>query len=534
MTNEPKADSSDRKDSRSSWVGPCLAVLSALSVVPLWLVDIPPMQDLPNHLLKVDVFRKYLAGDAHAREIYALNLRPLSNYTFYVFLLITAPLFGLVGASKVFASVYLLTLPAAFFAWVRRANPAGLVLSLAVPALGYNLFFVKGNLNFCLSLAIYLAWLAVFARPERREVANMALLSSLSILLYFTHGLVFLALVGVVTCVVLADRRRHVAVRALALLPGLLLFVTQLLVQLGDADGARPMKPIFAWPDRTLLAGAFTWLLEPHGPSWTRGLALIWLVVVLCAAIATGWSLFSQLRERPRLATLLREERFLVAGLALFGALLAAPVRLEDWGHFRGRFFPLVALTLLGCLRLPKGHASSVVAGALLSVGALGIFAQNAFELRHGSERVSEYLAGASVIESGASVLPVHGISPDADAPVFHNLHSWGYYQLARDTWSPYMQAYASYMPVVYRDEPWRSLENPGPAELPREDIERAADCFDYVVVWGRIASRTREAIAELYEPVLSQENLAVFANRDGIRRRTPATAPACREAARK
>ena len=43
-----------------------------------------------SHLLKVNVAQRYIAGDARVREIYSLNLRPISNYTCYVVMLLLA------------------------------------------------------------------------------------------------------------------------------------------------------------------------------------------------------------------------------------------------------------------------------------------------------------------------------------------------------------------------------------------------------------------------------------------------------------
>jgi len=67
--------------SEDRWNRILLLLLSLGALAPIWAAPIPPLQDLPNHLLKVDIVLRWLRGETGVRQVYALNLRPLANYT---------------------------------------------------------------------------------------------------------------------------------------------------------------------------------------------------------------------------------------------------------------------------------------------------------------------------------------------------------------------------------------------------------------------------------------------------------------------
>ena len=54
------------KDIRAAGEAPAvpalLALLLAGALVPIWIAPLPPLQDLPNHLLKVDILRRWMHG----------------------------------------------------------------------------------------------------------------------------------------------------------------------------------------------------------------------------------------------------------------------------------------------------------------------------------------------------------------------------------------------------------------------------------------------------------------------------------------
>ena len=141
------------EDSARGPLAAAMTLLAAAALVPLWLPGPLPLQDLPNHLLKVDVLRHWLAGDPQAREVFDLNLRPVPNLTCYLVLLALSPLMDLMTAARVLLSGCVLALCWAVWVLVRRVNADDAAVVLVAPGLAYTDFLSKGFLNFVLALA---------------------------------------------------------------------------------------------------------------------------------------------------------------------------------------------------------------------------------------------------------------------------------------------------------------------------------------------------------------------------------------------
>ena len=155
-----------------------LALLTLVALVPLWIPGPLPLQDLPNHLLKVDVLRHWIAGDPQAREVFDLNLRPVPNLTCYLVLLALSPLMDLMTAARLYLSACVLALCWAAWVLVRRVNADDAAVALVAPGLVYTDFLSKGFLNFVLALPLYVMALTLtiaLLAPSRRYLTDVVI-----------------------------------------------------------------------------------------------------------------------------------------------------------------------------------------------------------------------------------------------------------------------------------------------------------------------------------------------------------------------
>jgi phage terminase large subunit-like protein len=499
-------------------VGALLICLALATLIPIWSVGTLPLQDLPNHLLKVDLLHRYLQADAPTRAIYELNLTPFSNWTCYAVLFLVTPLLGMSAAAKCFVSAYLLLLPAAAYAWLRRVNRRNTVLALAVPMLGHNLFLAKGNLNFCLGLALYLVALACFeAAPRRRTTL---LFGSVATAVYFTHGIVFLALVGVVVLRLLVDFTPLRGRRALGLLPGTLCLAGTAITT--SVHGSLLQIELGA-PDLALLPDARLWLF---GAQTSPALALVWGAVLLAAL---GFSLAAMFSGRQR-DWFAQGGFWMITAAALSAIYSVAPPDVADWSHLQPRFVPLAVLTLLGGLHLPAHTGLRRLAMLLLCTATLLNLPATQRNYATGSAQVDAYLASLGSIESGAAVLPLY--FGDAAEPTRPTLHAWAYHLMRHGGWAPHVQ-HAQQMrtarllyPILYRLAPWTPPETNPALQSPL--AQRAAGCYDYVIMWAATAP-SMEALQPYFERTGDSGGVQVWRNRRGVRAATPVSAAACR-----
>jgi hypothetical protein len=494
-----------------------LALLTLAALVPLWIPGPLPLQDLPNHLLKVDVLQRWLAGDAQVREVFDLNLRAVPNLTCYVVLLALSSLMDLMTAARLYLSGCVLALCWASWVLVRRVNPEDATVVLVAPGLVYTDFLSKGFLNFVLALPLYAIALTLLAKERlgRRDAGWLCLLATL---LYFTHGFVFLTLCGAVVGLALLMRlpARELAVRIACVLPGAVLFAVWLRGGVGGT-GVVAEVPIAQTPS-VAMWDALGWLF---GMAYGSGFAALWLVAL--AAIAL-WSAGDLVRRAAAWRAALSARDALLVLAALMIALYFATASLMG-PNVSVRLVPLAILSALGGLRLPRVQVSRAAVGMLLVFATLGLVVRNAQAYARGGAEVAEYLRGLEVVEPGASLLPVDLDEQVAGARAA--LHAWAYYHIGRGGWGPYAHAWRSQHPVAYRALPWRPAEPFRAGWLTAETERRAEACYDYVLVWGERDGESA-GLAKGFVPVYGNGRLHIWANRAGVRKRPPAAVPEC------
>jgi hypothetical protein len=502
---------------RAGWL---LALLTASALIPLWLADPLPLQDLPNHLLKVDLLRRHLAGDQAVREVYALDFGPVPNLLCYAVLLALSPFMGFQPAAKVFVAACVASLPLATYLWVRAHNRPDTVLALAAPGIAYTAFLSKGMLNFAAALPLYLGCLlAVSRNPFRRR--DVVLVCGLASLLYLTHGFVFVVLVVASLGIVVLDMGpwREAARRLGGLLPGLVLLAVWL-----SRGLARPgLDESAGWRWSLDIMGR-VWAIAPWLFGFAHGsaFALLWLAVMAGVLAYTCVVLAGDLVRGGRIGPVVRRHRFLALALVMGLTFLVGPEPPSATGAVR--WLPLIALTALAGLRLPAPRAVRAVVAVLLVASAVGLHVRNAQAYAAGSAAVRAYVSGLAAVEPGASLLPIDREDPPFGQRV--NLHSWAYYQIGRGGWAPYLHAYRNRHPIVYRAHPWAPAEG-AKAPLDPETVRRVAACYDYVLLWDAASNGAAE-LAAGFELVHDDRRLHIWQNRAGVGRRPPIALPAC------
>ena len=505
------------------WVLILVLLLGAAALVPIWAAPYPPLQDFPNHLLKADLLRSALAGERYDDSLYALHLKLLPNYTLYAALLLLAPLFSLVNAGRIFLSLVVLALPLSTYYFLRRVNPENMLLAPAAASLNFSLFFMMGSMNFCMAVALYPWALALFVAERRPGARNWLPFALAATWIYFTHGFVFLVLLGSVVCLLGLRRGAANLPRTFGLLPGLICFAINLSESFKTGvRSSGSVRPFMAAPSLNTVKNGLVWILAPNGWGFDTPFALGWLLVLGACTILALTQAVRQRLARESWDKIFEKHAWLVIALLLIVSFLFAPVQVGEWTHARPRFVPVALLALLGSLRL-RGSGWRAAALAVFVLAALAGDIRNTREfIRRGGE-VAGYLEGIDSVEEHAAILPVH--TREKGARYASTLHAWAYYAIERKAWSPYMHAEVTHNPVIYATEPWRPGEETGLRKP--ELIPRMAACYDYLLQWNPV-----EGDAALLRPyfaiVKATPHLRLWRNRNGVRRSIPATNPAC------
>jgi hypothetical protein len=420
------------------------AVLFALAAWPLLLVQLPPFQDLPNHVATAHIVAH---PDLYPQFVFNGLFKSNCLLTLWFYLVGGH---GLFGAARAFTALVLaanaLALPLFVLHFAgRRAVPVAMLFAWP---LVHSFSVSMGFLNFTFAFALSLILLTVLDRQrERPSPAGGLAVAALSSAVWYAHPFP-LAVVGALVALHVATRptwQQRIDAGVALLLPlvpaGLLSLVSaqQHLIKAENSSAAaaafRYLNPWEIlrdlWRD---VSGAFTWLGS----------------MTIVPALMLPYFAWPQRRApRPFLSP--------AAVAVLIVSYVGLPEMLSNWNYLNTRLVPFIWAGL--ALRLPvtlPRPAAIVLALCALSFSA----AQGVDYVRLDRDR-AEFTAGIDAVPEGATLLPLlfkHGKTSYFTASLSH---AWGYYTVAKNTSAPLVFGVERSYPITYKDFPPRKLIPP-------------------------------------------------------------------------
>lgn len=172
-------------------------LLTAGSIVPLWIVRIIPMQDIWQHLALVDVIHNYWAPGSVYPDYFILPDVPKPNLLYYYLTSVLGYVTpSLEFANKIVLSLYVIGFPLGFLYLLRSFGRSKWLSLFAFPFI-FNAMFYLGFVSFALAMPMLFvvtgAYRRFTANPDRRTALKDGAIAALFLLLtYFTHAHVFL------------------------------------------------------------------------------------------------------------------------------------------------------------------------------------------------------------------------------------------------------------------------------------------------------------------------------------------------------
>ncbi|HEY8041301.1 MAG TPA: hypothetical protein VIF15_15950 [Polyangiaceae bacterium] len=415
------------------------AALFLFAAWPLALVDVPPFQDLPNHLAVITVLQH---PDRYPEFVFNGFFK--TNSALFTWLLLVGRVVGTRVAAKLFVLLVLALGSIAFprfvlsFAGRRRM----LVSALFVWPLVHNWFVSMGMLDFALGVPLAtLMLVALNAQRQRPTVARGVAIALLAVVTWHAHAFPLLVVHLLVAVHVMTRRtwpERWSQARAL-LLP---------LVP------SSALLSVSLWVHFTEPAGAMTGFVDigRHLPPWELFYnlwaewfyAFTWLeIATLVPCVAMGlWALYRWRTEVPFFGPV----AFAVLGAFYF----FSPYIATNWFHVNTRFIPFLWLAAMVRLpeRLPRRAAAVLGACALATTVGMGV------DYVRLERDWSRFTAGMGVVPEGSRLLPLIFRSKATSENTRSILHAWGFYVTEKQTSAPLLFAHSRSFPLMYREPP--------------------------------------------------------------------------------
>ncbi|HWL87911.1 MAG TPA: hypothetical protein VNO21_19035 [Polyangiaceae bacterium] len=506
------------------------AVLFLLAAWPLCLVDVPPLQDLPNHLATVTVIthpERYpeFVGNGFFK----------TNAALFGWLCLVGKFTGVKAAARLFALLVLglnaLVFPQFILRFTNRRRL--IVASFFIWPTIHNWFVSMGMLDF--ALGVPLSLLLLMAADRQRFAPgwkNGAMVAVIALADWYAHVFTLMVACMLLLIHVLEQRswreRYSEALRLfIPLLPAAALTLVSLYKHMTEPVGA-----MTGYADTHMLIPPWE-LAYNLWAEWFWGFTWLSISSFVPAALC---ALFAYLR-RNESPTFFSPFAFLVLG----GLFLFLPYITTNWFHVNSRVIPY--LWIAAFLRLPDeldGRLYKLL-GLSAALYTLGMGIDYA---RLDSDR-TKFTAGMSVIPEGARLLPLIFKRKLTSENTRSLQHAWGYYVTEKLTSAPLLFAHSRSFPVMYREPPnpqfnqlvlesfAPSMQTPdwvcgvlragGVHEQDCEGVWRkqwaefwrlAAPQFDHVLMWDA-TPEVQALVPPEYRLVLKQDHLTIYRRSD-------------------
>lgn len=505
------------------------AVLFVLGAWPLALTEVPPYQDLPNHLAAVTVI-------SHPEKYpeFVFNGFAKTNTALFAWLYFVGELVGVALASRLFALLVLaanaIVIPR-FVLGFTASRRRMLVAALFAWPMIHNFFVSMGMLDFALGVPLSLALLLAVDRHRRAPaLVTGALVTVLGLVTWYSHVFPLLVVHLLVLVHVVLQRgfkaKRDEALRVgLPLAPVTALVLVSLHQHLLDTNG-----PMTAFVHNKKMIPAWE-LVYNLWAEWFWAFTKLELSTLVPCVLLGAFTLASFLRREKSPAFFTGPALGVLVVLYVF-----SPYRVTNWYHVNSRLIPFIFFVMLLRVpeRLPKRLAALLGACALVYSAAMGV---DFVRLEKDRQR---FVAGMSQVPEGSRLLPLlfrhKGVSDNTRSL----LHAWGFYVVEKQTAAPLLFAHSRSFPVMYSTPPpvrfnHLVLEGFAPDMARPSDVcfstphvfpddcdalfharwaefwRDATPMFDHVLLW----EPTPEALAQvppIYKPVFRQNELIVMA----------------------
>ena len=501
--------------------------LFATAAWPLLLVDLPPFQDLPNHVASA-----HIAAHLDLYPQYVFNGFFKSNSLLTLWLYVAGE-HGLFGAARAFATIALalnaLGLP--IFVLYFAGRRCMLVATLFVWPLVHGFFLSMGMLNFAVAFPLSLFLLTVLDRQRQEPRLGRALgIAVLSGVLWYAHPFPLVVVAGLVALDIVTRPtwRARITASFTLLSPlapvGLLLFVTALrhMVKAEGSPTSASSKFEYLPP----------WELVAHAWLDASGALTRWGSMTVVPALLLPYFAWKQQQiVRPFFSNL--------PMAILIGAYLCLPIMLSNWWYLNCRLVPF--LWAGAALRVPAVPPRWVAVA--LAVCALSFSAVMGFDYVRLDRDRAAFSAGLDAVPERATLLPLlfkHRKTSDFTASL---THAWAYYVVAKNTSAPLVFAVERSYPITYRSFPPALLIPPAldqfaekrgtPAQVcknyPGTNRDGDPDCtkvwrdqwsafwreaeprFSHLLTWA-IPSEARPLIPKSYRRTFAADELEIYA----------------------
>ncbi len=492
------------------------ALVAIQAALPVWVVEHPAIQDLPQHMAAIRVLGSYGDPDLAFSQYFTIDLTRTQYLAYYLVAILLSWPFGVLMANKLLITAAIVGTPYAMRSLLRSLG-ADERLALFVVPLTWNAHLILGFMNFASAIPLALWGLALAVRLRAQWSRKRAIvLGAVAIVCFYTHVVPFAFLGLGAALVAIGGGWMQTARRWLPLVPSAIAALVWMQLSpagestLSAASGGGARGRAVFVPAMQALIEIPSWLTDVLHSDLDDHLLIAFGIVMLLAAVAGVGGASTQPLDPPAP----RSARLRIALLSPLAALLyfVTPAS-YDWIWPINARFPLLAI-VFAIVALPRqrGVLGAITLAAMVTIGvASSAEVQRAF-VAFDEEEVGPLDEAIAAMPHGARVAGLvfdRGSSHVKFSPFIHSV-AW----VQAENGGAVMFTFADFpqSPFTFREDNRPPRVMPRWEWLPQQvDPARDLDWYDYVLVRGgpgRIASQPQ------FERVLTSGPWSVWRHR--------------------
>ncbi len=215
-------------------------LLTALGLLPIWLVDFPPLGDYPVHLLRIHIIRHYHDPNLGYDQMFTVSLFPIPYILADYILIILSFIFSLPISGKILLSIYVISLPCSVFYLIYIFDKSKYILGFLSFLFIYNWYLNMGFVSFSISIPLFLSTLAYWWKnKDDLTRKKQFILSILIVSVYLSHLYTFIFLIYsfIILLILSYSTMRTFFNTLISLITSLILMIYTVVVQLTDMIG---------------------------------------------------------------------------------------------------------------------------------------------------------------------------------------------------------------------------------------------------------------------------------------------------------
>ncbi len=455
-----------------------VAIFIILCLLPIWVVEFPPLQDYPEHLLRISMLNNFNNPEFNFKENFDLNLIPIPHLLFESFGVTLSAILPINFVGKVFLSIIIILFPLSIFYFFNSISSEKKYLGLLALPFIFNWYFNMGFMNFCISIPLYFFalgfWFKTFNKKTKKE---HLVLTIIVLLIYFAHLFTFiLTLFSILFLTIIKTKKiKQMVKENIPVIPSLLGLIVYLFYTFNSYK--QEMGTLFFPPKERLLYD----FVKFGFTSFSILEMVVFFIALLCLVFLLIVKFKGKEIKIDKKS--IEQNPFPLLAVVLFALYLILPFQIGNWFAFNLRLSLFILILAITFFNSPKNIKTKRIFFTIVFLMFFLNLGNTLYYYTQINKEIQDLLSGINKIEKNKKIL---FLKTDCSYcySTYPLSHFNAFYMAEQGGTTSHIFVGGPYHSFSYK--PGKKL--PSPHEYHPEDFsyKEHGVYYDYIILWGK------------------------------------------------